>query len=121
MLETIVGLPDNVVAMRAKGHVTRKDYEDVLVPKVRDAFAHRQKIRCFYELGPEFTGFDPGAMWEDFKLGIGHIAGWERIAVVTDVDWIKHVMNAFRFVMPGEIRLFGTSQAAEARRWIAAP
>jgi SpoIIAA-like len=119
MLEVLSGFPDGVIAVRAKGHVTRKDYEDVLVPKVRDAFARRQKVRCFYELGPEYAGFDPGAMWEDFKLGMGHLAGWERVAIVTDVDWIRHAMNIFRVLMPGTIRLFANADAAEARRWIA--
>jgi SpoIIAA-like len=120
MIEVITGLPDNVVAFRAKGHVIRKDYDDVLVPKVKEAFAKHRKIRCLYELGPEFSGVTPGAMWEDFKCGIEHLASWERIAVVTDVEWIRLAMNAFRFIMPGEVRLFGTGQAAEARRWIAA-
>ena len=29
-------------------------------------------------------------------------------------------MNAFRFLMPGEIKVFPTSRAAEARAWIVA-
>ena len=37
MIEIIAGLPDNVVAFRAKGAVTRQDYEAVLAPKVQDA------------------------------------------------------------------------------------
>jgi SpoIIAA-like len=61
-----------------------------------------------------------GAMWEDFRVGIGHLSGWERIAVVTDVDWIRHAINAFRFLVSGETRIFPTSEAAKARRWIAA-
>jgi len=64
---------------------------------------------------------DAGAAWEDFKLGIGHLARWERVAVVTDVDWIRVAMNFFRFLLPGEMRVFATSRASEARRWIAAP
>jgi len=120
MIEILAGLPDNVVAFRAKGHVTRKDYDDVLVPKVKEAFAKHRKVRCLYELGPEFAGMAPAAMWEDFKVGIEHLASWERIAVVTDVEWIRLTMSVFRFIMPGEIRLFGTAQAAEARRWLAA-
>jgi hypothetical protein len=63
---------------------------------------------------------DAGAVWEDFRVGIGHLSGWERIAVVTDVEWIRLAINAFRFLVPGEIRIFPTSEAAEARRWIVA-
>jgi stage II sporulation SpoAA-like protein len=61
---------------------------------------------------------EPGAMWEDFKIGIEHLSRWERVAVVSDVDWIKHAVNAFRFLMPGEGRIFATSETAAAREWI---
>ena len=27
-------------------------------------------------------------MWTDFKTGMEHLMCWQRIAVVTDVDWI---------------------------------
>jgi len=42
------------------------------------------------------------------------------LVVVSDVDWIRHAVNIFRFLMPGEIRLFAASEAAAARQWITA-
>ena len=42
------------------------------------------KVHCYYELGPQFSGMDPGAAWEDFKPGIEHLTRWERLAIVTD-------------------------------------
>ncbi len=120
MLETITGLPDNVVAFAAQGRLTRRDYDEVLTPAVEEALKRHPKIRCYYELGARFSGMDAGAAWEDFKLGIGHLTRWEKVAVVTDVEWIRHTMNAFRFLMPGEIRVFPTTEAAEARAWVAA-
>ena len=118
MIDILTGFPDDVVAFAAKGKVTRSDYADVLVPKVEEAFARRKKIRCYYELGPQFSGMDPGAAWEDFKVGLGHISGWEKVAIVTDVDWIRGAVNVLRFMVPGEVRVFGVSQASEARTWI---
>jgi SpoIIAA-like len=118
MIEILSGLPDNIVGVRAKGRVTKKDYDEILVPKVEDAFGRHPKLRCLYEIGPEFSGMDPGAVWEDLKVGFGHLTGWERIAVVTDVEWIRQAINVFRFLVPGKTRLFDAAQAAEARRWI---
>jgi SpoIIAA-like len=118
MIETIENLPDNVVGLIAKGQVTRKDYEQVLIPKVEAALKRHAKIRLYYELGSQFSGIDPGAAWEDFKVGFEHLTRWERMAVVTDVEWIRHMINAFRFVMPGDLRVFATAQAADARAWI---
>lgn len=120
MIEMLEGFPDGIVAAVAKGRVTKGDYDDVLIPAIKAAFERRPKVRCYYELGREFSGMDAGAAWEDFRVGLGHLSGWERIAVVTDVDWIRFTMNAFRFLVPGEIRLFPTSEASEAKRWIAA-
>jgi len=120
MIEILEGFPEDVVAFVAKGRVTKSDYDDVLVPKVEEALARREKLRCYYELGAEFSGIDAGAVWEDFKIGIEHLTRWERVAVVTDVEWIRLAANLFRFLFPGEVRVFAAGEAAEARRWIAA-
>jgi hypothetical protein len=49
---------------------------------------------------------------------VEHLSRWERMAVVTDVDWIQYLMNAFRVFMPGRLRVFATAQTSEARAWI---
>jgi hypothetical protein len=49
-----------------------------------------------------------------------HLTRWERVAVVTDVEWIKQTMWFFSFLMPGAMRVFPASEAAQARAWIIA-
>ena len=120
MIEQLTGLPDNVLGFVCKGHVTKSDYESVLVPPVVDALKKHDKVRLYYETAADFTGIDPGAMWTDFKVGMEHLTRWERIAVVTDVDWIKYTMQFFSFMMPGATRVFPLAQAGEARAWIVA-
>jgi SpoIIAA-like len=120
MIEILQGFPETVVALSATGRVTRQDYEKVLIPKVQQALASHDRIRCYYEVGAAFSGFDGGALWEDFKLGVEHLRRWERVVVVTDVDWIRLAVNFFRFLVPSEVKVFPATQAAEARRWIAA-
>ena len=57
-------------------------------------------------------------MWEDTKVGLSHFASWERIAIVTDIEWLRVTMKEFGFVMPGEVRIFGNSELAEATKWL---
>jgi hypothetical protein len=118
MLERIQGLPENVLGFEAKGKVTGTDYESVLIPAVDEMLAQRKSIRFLYHLGNQFDGFDAKAMWDDAKVGLQHLAAWERVAVVTDVEWIRMAMKAFRFVMPGKVRVFGNGELAEARKWL---
>lgn len=118
MIEYIPGLPDGVLGFSAKGTVTGKDYETVIVPAVEAQFARKKAVRCLYHLGKEFTGFEAAAMWDDTKIGFKHLTGWERIAVVSDVAWIRSAIEAFALVMPGRLRVFHNRELADAKRWI---
>ena len=118
MIKVLEGFPEGVVALSCEGHVTRADYEQVLIPQVEEALRRHHKLRIYYEIAPSLSGFDAGAVWEDTKLGLEHLSRWERMAVVTDVPWIRLTIGAFRFLMPGRLRIFGVSQAEEARTWI---
>jgi SpoIIAA-like len=120
MIEILADFPENIVAVAGHGVITRADYQKILVPQVEQALRKHSKIRFYYELGREFSGMEAGAMWEDFKVGFEHITRWERIAVVTDVEWIRHAINAFRILLPGSVRVFGTSETAQAHTWITA-
>jgi len=118
MIEILDGFPDTVVALSATGNVTRRDYDEVLDPAFEAAFRRHDKVRVYYELGPGFVRFEPGAMWEDFKVGVGHWSRWGRVAVVSDIDWIRRAVQAFRFMMPDQAQVFATEDAAAAREWV---
>jgi SpoIIAA-like len=120
MIEQLKDFPDNVVACVCKGQVTKADYDTVLIPAVNTALQRHDKVRFYYETTPDFAGIDPGAMWEDFKVGLAHWLRWERIAIVTDVHWIKRAVRFWGFLVPGPLRTFSTAEAVQARRWIVA-
>ena len=111
-------IPENVVAIACEGRVSRKDYDDVLVRAVTAALQRHKKIRLFYEITPQFSGIEAGAIWEDFRIGMEHLLRWERIAVVTDIEWIRHTVNVFRLLLPGKIRVFAGNEAEVAHQWI---
>jgi hypothetical protein len=67
---------------------------------------------------PDISGMQAGAIWEDFLVGMEHLRRWEGIAAVTDVARIRHTVNAFRFLLPGKVRIFGGGETAAARAWI---
>jgi hypothetical protein len=118
MIKMLEGFPESVIALSAHGRVTRKDYENVLIPHINLALSSHDKVRLYYELDGDFAGLEAGAAWEDFKIGLEHLSRWERIAVVTDIGWIRLAVGTFRFLMPGRIRIFDAGQASQARRWI---
>src|SRR5690242_2267109 len=101
MIEELEGSSTKILAYACKEHVKKRDYETVLIPAVEEALKQQGKVRLYCQIDPDFTGIEPGAMWDDFKVGIEHVLRWDRSAVVTDVDWIRYTIRAFSFVIPG--------------------
>ena len=99
--------------------MTKADYQSVLEPAITDRLNRHEKLRLYYEVAPDFSGLDPAAAWEDTKVGLSNFRHWQRFAVVTDIPWIKHSVALFGFLMPGELRVFPTADAEQAREWIA--
>jgi hypothetical protein len=120
MIEILKNFPDNVVAISCGGQVTKEDYEGVFVPAILKALEEHDKVRLFYETSANFTGYDPGAIWEDMKVGLEHPTRWERAAVVTDVDWIVQTVRLFSFLIPCPTKIFPPSEGSQARSWIIA-
>lgn len=123
MLDIINGLPDNTLGFSAKGNVTSEDYETVLIPAVEEKLKTHDKIRLLYHLGDEFKKFEAGAMWDDAKVGLTHITEWEKIAIVTDVNWIQQAGKIFGLAIetkavPGDVKVFHNSELEEAKEWI---
>ncbi len=118
MIELLKGFPSNVVAIACHGNVSRQDYDDVLIPAVEKALQSHDKVRMLYEVAPDFTGYDAGAAWEDFKTGMEHFTKWDRIAVITDIDWMASAVKVFGVFLPSAVRVYPLADAAQARLWI---
>src|SRR3546814_3051958 len=89
VIAQIEGLPLGTLGFRAHGQVTAQDYENIIVPEVETVFELNRKLRLLYVTADDFTGFDPGAMWDDAKLAMRSFSGRDRVSLVTDVTWLR--------------------------------
>ena len=119
MIERLDDVPDGVIGLRASGEITADDYRDVMGP-VLDAALERGGVRLLYVLD-EHTKFSPGALFADLKFGAGHLKGWERLAVVSDADWLENSIKAFGWMMPGEVKVFDDDEVDDAKAWLTRP
>jgi len=117
MMRMLHDMPPGTVGVEAVGKVTEEDYRTVLAPAVGDAL-QRRDLRLLYVLGREFDSYSSGAAWEDTKLWAKHLKGWERIAVVSDEDWLEKSVKTFSWLMPGDVKVFETDEVDEAKAWL---
>jgi hypothetical protein len=117
MIKELSGLPAGVIGFETTGKLRAEDYRDVVLPALERAAAGGE-VR-FVVVISEFQGMSGGALWQDLKVGVEHLRAWKRIAVVTDIDWIRHGTELFGWMTPGEIKVFPLAQQGEAIAWAA--
>jgi len=117
MIKELADLPPGVIGFEVGGTIHTDDYRDVVLPAVQRAAAAGE-IR-FVIVIPEFHGMTGGAVWEDVKVGFEHYRAWKRIAVVTDIDWMRNVTGLFGWMTPGQVKVFPLAQRDEAIAWAA--
>lgn len=116
--EPIEGLPGDVVAFSTIGTITAQDYREVFEPAVDEKLKQHDKLKCLLVAGPELDGFSAGAIWDDARFGLSHFTTFSKIALVTDIDWLRTAAKMFGSLMPADLMVFGCDEIDDAKEWI---
>jgi hypothetical protein len=120
VVERIADMPEGTLGFRLSGKLTRDEYFQLLDP-VNELLERGEKVSFLVATDPDFHGLEAGALWEDVKaagsVGLKHRSAWERMAVVTDKDWMRHAISAFGWLSPGELRIFEPDELEAAKAW----
>jgi hypothetical protein len=54
-----------------------------------------------------------------FGSGLTHLSSWERMALVSDADWVHHAIALFGWLVPGAVKVFPLAQLDAAKQWLA--
>jgi hypothetical protein len=117
MIKELSDLPAGVIGFEASGRLRAEDYRDVVLPTLERAAATGE-VR-FVIVMRDFDGMAGGAVWQDLKMGIEHLRSWRRIALVTDIEWMRQLTALFGWMTPGETKTFPLAQLDEAITWAA--
>jgi hypothetical protein len=60
------------------------------------------------------------AMTADTGFRARHATSFERVAVVSDEDWIRPAVRALSALLPGKAKAFRVHDLATAKQWLAA-
>jgi len=116
MMKELSDLPAGVIGFEASGKIRAEDYRDVVLPALERAAATGE-VR-FVIVMRDFDGMSGGAVWQDLKVGIEHLRAWKRIALVTDITWMRDLTSLFGWMTPGEVKTFTLAQQADAIAWV---
>ena len=119
MLRQIRDMPEGTFGFEAVGEVEDDDWEHAVEPVLRHEIADGRKVRLLYLLGPESRQVEGDAMAADTGFRARHASSFERVAVVSDEDWIRPALRVLSFLLPGKARGFRVTELANAKAWLA--
>ena len=92
MIEPLQGLPDGVIGFAVSGQIGQRRTA-MMTPAVESALtAGGVRLVLVFE---SFDGMTGGAVLEDLKMGVAHLSAWKRVALVSDIDWMNHLVALF--------------------------
>jgi len=112
-------MPAGTIGFEAVGEVDDDDWEESVEPVLRREAAEDRKIRLLYLLGPDTRHVEGDAMQADVGFRMRHASSFERVAVVSDEDWMRPALRALSFLLPGKARAFSVHELAAAKEWLA--
>lgn len=107
----------NCLGFEAKWEINGEDYENILIPQINEKLKSFSKIGILYHIGNDFEKYSVKAVFDDMKIGFTNMRSFERIAVVTDLNWIINGIQLFHFIFPWKIKIFKNSELEAAKEW----
>ncbi len=120
MLEILPQSHDNILAVKGTGKLHRKDYEEVLIPRLEAMVKEHPRARFLFYMDKNFEGWGPRAAWHYARIGLKHRGRFEKIAAVCGPKWVHAGVKLQSLFVNGDVRTFPCEQAVEAWNWIEA-
>ncbi|MXS70398.1 STAS/SEC14 domain-containing protein [Flavobacteriaceae bacterium W22] len=117
MITIINDAPENVAAFCATGEITKEDFENIVIPRVKKKVEQFNELNYLLYLDTDLGNFTAGAWLQDALLGIKNLTRWNRAAIVTDKEGVQNFTEIFSVLMPGEFKSFPKKNLYNALFW----
>lgn len=120
MIKPIPVVEKDIFAFRITGRLTDEDYRQFNAELERILQEQGGPVSLLLEL-EGFQGWDPKALWAEFRFAAGHGKDFRRIAVVGEHRWQKWMTALGNAFSETEIRYFDRDALQAAWDWLRSP
>ncbi|MBI5252358.1 MAG: STAS/SEC14 domain-containing protein [Desulfomonile tiedjei] len=118
MIEILPDTHGNMLAIRGRGKLTGRDYEELLIPSLEAIIKEHRKARLLFHMDADFSGWDIDAAWNYANFGFRHKGDFEKVAAVCGPKWVHWGMKLKSYFVDGEVKAFPCEEASQALDWI---
>ena len=109
----------HVIRLVIDGEVKQSDI-DQAAKTMEDSLKEEDKLRLLMEV-KNLEGYDSVAAFvKDTQKTFQHYTDFEKIAVVTEEEWLKGVASLGDLINPANIKQFSLSERELAEEWVEA-
>jgi hypothetical protein len=119
MLEILPESQANILGVKAAGTLTRQEFQEVLVPRLKAMIQEHGRIKVLFCLDEDVQGWDLAALQQD-GFGRQDLQAFQKIAAVGASWQISLQMKLLALLLSGEVRNFSRAELPEAWTWIKA-
>ena len=106
---------DDTVEIDISGEITEADIDEIS-PWIERFMKERDTVHVV-EVVQDVEGAEPSALWKGLKFDAQHLSNFDRVAVVSDKDWVDPLAKATELVTNLEVRTFPMRDLTAAREW----
>lgn len=118
MLTQIQTSRSGLLAFEASGKITDEDYKSVLIPTLEAYLKKEKQGHLLLRFGPDFEGYTAHAVLDDGLLATKHLHDFERIAIVSEHDWLNKGIRLFGPLLPAHVKIFALDEMDQAKTWV---
>ena len=118
MIELIESLPSGTLGFSCSGRLSGEEMQRRVIPSIEAALLEFDHVKVMVVFEPNFEGLSLEAVWDDTNFGLRHWDGLEKLAVVTNLGWVRNGMRALAVLLPCPVHLFNLEEQDNARRWL---
>ncbi|MED5509735.1 MAG: STAS/SEC14 domain-containing protein [Pseudomonadota bacterium] len=104
------------LSLKVSGKLTHEDYQS-MTPMLEAALAEitSPKVNAFID-AVDLEGWEPRAVWDDFKLALKHGNEFEKIAIYGYKKWQSVAARLSSWFISGEVKFFDDPK--QALQWL---
>lgn len=116
---TCIDKPESrTVELVIEGGVTKDDYLET-AEHLHDRIQDWGAVNLLEDIR-SIDGVEAGAFWDNVKFGFRHFQDIDKVAVVTDKQWIRAATTITDPLIHLDVQTFPREEIETARAWVAA-
>lgn len=119
MIYRIIDLPPKMIGFKASWEVTKKDFDEVVIPCVQKHVEKMGQSNYMLVLNNSIRNYTFCSWLKDVLLSLKHITKWNRAAIVSDSKVLKFLVELVGVFVPGELQIYSYDEMPRAIDWLA--